>query len=63
MLENGIKMVERFQREVIGADIPERPTALPSKRIKALRTHITEELDELAGGHLGDPRAARAAAE
>lgn len=45
-MQNMLAMVKRFNQEIIGINIPERFTALNSKRIKARVNHMKEELDE-----------------
>lgn len=43
MLQHMLSLVERFQRDIIGIEIPTSPTLLPEWRVKARADHFREE--------------------
>ena len=47
---NMLDMVERFNREIIGLQIPDKPTMLERHRSDFRRGHLLEELSEIAHG-------------
>lgn len=47
MLNDKLAMVQRFQEEIIGIDIPTTPMPLNKKRLTARIDHIKEELGEM----------------
>lgn len=46
MLDGLLKMVERFQREILGYPIPDAPSRLKPKRVNARYDHLIEEAQE-----------------